>query len=171
MYVGGSLTALFDDVPQALTVKCAKDMCDEGAKSLESIARMNTPVRSGELRASWKRAPAQPGGGSTGDPTWEATVSTDVDYAPYVEYGTGLYGPKHAPYLILPKKPGGTLRWIGKDGNVVFAKHALHPGSPGHFMMQTALLVTDAAAQGGELFEGHLHQWAADIEAHADTGA
>jgi len=36
------------------------------------------------------------------------TVGTSVNYAPYLEYGTGLYGPKHQ--LIRPKQ-ARALRW------------------------------------------------------------
>jgi hypothetical protein len=36
-------------------------------------------------------------------------VGTNVFYAPYLEYGTGLYGPRHR--WITPKKPGGVLRF------------------------------------------------------------
>jgi hypothetical protein len=36
-------------------------------------------------------------------------VGTALKYAPWLEHGTGIYGPRHA--LIRPKKPGGVLRF------------------------------------------------------------
>lgn len=36
-------------------------------------------------------------------------VGSNVFYAPYLEYGTGLYGPRHQ--WIVPKKPGGVMRF------------------------------------------------------------
>lgn len=164
-YVGGSLTTLFDAAAQALTAAAAKKMAEEGGDHVMSVTRMNTPVRSGELRASWKRSPVAP------EPTvdgagWHTAVSTDVSYAPFVEHGTGLFGPKHAPYIIKPKNPGGTLRFV-VDGRIMFAKEVLHPGSPGNHMLEIGMLVTQAAMEGGELFHATLEEWARGVEAGA----
>ena len=49
------------------------------AKDLHRMAAGNTPVRSGDLRAGWES-------GKTGK--WEWTVKDEVEYAPYVEFGT-----------------------------------------------------------------------------------
>lgn len=59
-------------------------------------------------------------------------VSTDVDYAPYVEYDTGKHGP-NGPYLITPQK-GKYLSWIGRDGKRVYVTKVMHPGSRGRHM-------------------------------------
>lgn len=164
-YVGGSLTSFFDEAAQALTSLCAKKMCGEGADHVLMLTRMNTPVETGELRASWRRSPVEPDATFDG-PSWRATVGTDVSYAPYVEHGTGLFGPKHAPYVIEPRNPGGVLRFV-VGGKVVFARHVLHPGSPGNHMLEIGMLVTQGAIEGGELFHGTLEEWVRGVEAGA----
>jgi hypothetical protein len=40
-----------------------------------------------------------------------AVVGTDVHYAPHLEYGTGLWGPKHSKYPIVPVKKKA-LAWL-----------------------------------------------------------
>ena len=39
------------------------------------------------------------------------SIGTNVKYAPYLELGTGLWGPNRAKYEIKPKRPGGVLHW------------------------------------------------------------
>ena len=48
-------------------------------------------------------------------------VGTNVKYAPYVEFGTGIYGPEKRP--IRPKSRKA-LAWASKGGDVVLAKGA-----------------------------------------------
>jgi len=165
-YVGGSLTTLFDDAARALTMEAEHDMCDEGARSVESITRMNTPVRTGALRAAWKRDPAVPTMHG-GEWAWAGRVSNSTSYAADVEYGTGLWGPKHSKYLILPRTPGGVLRFIGRDGQVVFARRVMHPGSPGNHMLEIGMTVTEALVASGGMFESILARWKSAIEAKA----
>lgn len=55
------------------------------------------------------------------------TVSTDVNYAPYVEYGT-------APHVIRPRTAGGTLAYFTSSGNKRFAKVVKHPGTKPVYM-------------------------------------
>lgn len=164
-YVGGSLTTFFGEVAQAVTAAAVKKMCEEGGDHIMSVTRMNTPVKSGELRGSWKRSPAAPDA-ALGGPAWRTSVSTDVSYAPYVEHGTGLFGPKHAPYIIKPKNPSGSLRFV-VDGKIVFAKEVLHPGSPGNHMLEIGMLVTQAAIESNELFHATLEEWVRGVEAGA----
>lgn len=80
---------------------------------------------------------------------YEADVESDKDYAPFVEEGTGLYGPKHAKYLIEPHDPTGWLAWPGEDGKTHFAKQVWHPGSPGQHMF----------AIGSAVVEMSEHEW------------
>jgi hypothetical protein len=163
-YVGGSLTTFFDEQARAFTAKAAHNMADAGGDSILAITAMNTPVRTGALRASWHKKPAAPDASMEGGTGWRTTVSTDLSYAAYVEYGTGLYGPKHAPYVIKPKNPGGTLRFIAKDGGVVFAKSVLHPGSPGNYMLAIGMDVTQGLVESGELFKAELEAWVGEVE-------
>jgi hypothetical protein len=162
-YVGGSLTTFFDDKARGVTKESALRMAVHGGETLEHWVTINTPVETGELRASWHTSAPVPDA-VEGSPAFRVTVSTDVDYAPYVEYGTGLFGPKHAPYIIKPKSPQGTLRFVAKDGNVVFAKQVLHPGSPGNHMMGIGSDVTASLLKSGVLMEGELEKWKHGIE-------
>jgi phage gpG-like protein len=49
------------------------------------------------------------------------------NYAGYLHFGT-------APYVILPKR-ARLLRFVGSDGNIVFAKRVNHPGLPARYMV------------------------------------
>ena len=81
---------------------------------------------------------------------YKSGTKTDLDYAIYVEHGTGLWGPARAMYEIRPKNPNGWLRFHDEFGNVVFAKRVLHPGSPGAHMF----------ARGVAKTEVEFHEWA-----------
>lgn len=64
-------------------------------------------------------------------------------YAVYLHGGTGLYGPRHAKYLIVPRDRGDGrqhfLRWATPDGRFVFARKVMHPGiRPDPFLIQAA---------------------------------
>lgn len=163
-YVGQSITDFFSEIPQQITRDTARKMCDRGGDIMEHIAVINTPVETGRLRNAWKRRAAEEVAGAEGS-GWSTDVYNDTDYAEYVENGTGLWGPKHAKYLIKPKKPGGSLRWVGKDGTVHFAKFVWHPGSPGNYMLAIALNVTDTSPQS--VWDDLSEEWKALIEGQA----
>ena len=59
-----------------------------------------------------------------------ATIGTNVDYAPHVEYGT-------KPHTIRPVNKKA-LKWQGPSGPV-FAKVVHHPGFKGHHYMKKTL--------------------------------
>lgn len=162
-YVGGSLTTFFDEKARAVTKASAVKMAVHGGETLEHWVTINTPVETGELRASWHASSPEPYT-SEGSPAYRVTVGTEVDYAPYVEYGTGIYGPSHAPYIIKPKDPNGTLRFVAKDGTIVFAKQVLHPGSPGNHMMGIGSDVTDSLLKSGVLMADVLQEWKHNVE-------
>lgn len=65
-------------------------------------------------------------------------VGTNVEYAPYVEFGTGIYGPKGAPYEIKPKD-AKALYWKGAAHPV---KRVVHPGSPAKPFLRRGLELT-----------------------------
>lgn len=170
-YVGGKLSPLFDATPAHRAIK---RMADRGGDELHDLVTRNTPIDSGNLRTSWYREPLRRTVGTAlafGLEGWKAIVRTDVDYAPYVEWGTGLYGPEHRKYLILPTKPGGTLRWES-GGQVHFAKRVWHPGSPGQHMMSSAAARCEAlyaTILQPELERWKLAQEAQAIQANVDT--
>lgn len=65
-------------------------------------------------------------------------VSNAAKYAWAQDQGSGLYGPKRSKYVIRPKR-AKALRFIGRDGNVVFAKRVEHPGvKPTRFLYHAA---------------------------------
>jgi hypothetical protein len=132
-YIGGKLAPWFDRGPITPTLK---NMARLGAHRGRELAERFTPVDTGDLKRSWKESRAHKVVGSTYPGSgYGASWYTEVDYAPYVEHGTGLWGPEHRKYLILPKKPGGVLHWVDAGGHDVFAAKVLHPGSPGAHML------------------------------------
>lgn len=166
-YVGGSLTSLFGEVAKHATADVAPRIARKGGDRMHELAAANTPVRTGNLRTAWYQTPvfeASYGGIGTGH---RVEVKNDTDYAAYVESGTGLWGPKHAKYPILPKDPGGWLAWRGKDGEMHFAKKVMHPGSPGNHMLAIAAHVTEAELLSGALAQGILDEWAGAVEGAA----
>lgn len=69
---------------------------------------------------------------------YSVEVSTDVDYAPWVEWDTGKYGPRGSTYQIPSvTRPGKYLRFRhSKTGEWVFVTKVNHPGSPGAHMFR-----------------------------------
>jgi hypothetical protein len=158
------LTVLFDAKARGVLVNGIREMAKVGRDRMHDLIVMNTPVETGNLRTSWYTLPT-----IKREDTFISVVATDVDYAPYVEFGTGLWGPKHAKYEILPKTPGGVLAWQ-KGGQWVYATKVMHPGSPGHHMVAIGTHVLEMEIEGG-LFEPTLAKMAADIEALAERQA
>ena len=166
-YVGGSLVSLFDEDSQAATNLAMRRMAEKGGDRMVEITIVNTPIDSGNLRTSWYQLPTQ----KTHYAIWvayESGVASDVDYAPHVEHGTGLWGPKHAKYPITAKG-GGFLKWIDPaTGNEVFARRVMHPGSPGQHMVAIAADVVEFEVDSGFLFNSILHDWSRAVETGAD---
>lgn len=122
-------------------------------------AEAATPIDTGDLRENWTeslhigRTMTFLGIG------WSGEWLNDLEYAIYVDQGTGLYGPEHRKYLIVPKTPGGTLHWVdGLTGEDRFAKAVLHPGSPGNYMIAISANVLEATWQ--RLVQPVLRNWA-----------
>lgn len=155
-YSGGKLKPWFGVKPAEIT---AGLMAEKGAHELHRLVVLKTPVDTGELAASWHEKPVTPGESLLGDKTLETGIETEVDYAPYVEHGTGLWGPKHAPYPIRPKTPGGVLHFFTKEGAEVFTKLVMHPGSPGAHMVATSIAMLETALKTG-LMDPELEVWA-----------
>lgn len=144
MYVGAKLARLFPDEGRA--ARATRRMAEAGGDFLVERAKHNTPVDTGELRESWHRSLLRESVDARGDRAYASGAATDVEYAPYVEHGTGLWGPKHAKYPIVPKKPGGVLAFYwGKVGRVVFLSRVMHPGAKGQPMIAPAVMAALAA--------------------------
>ena len=84
-------------------------------------ARQKAPVRNNRLRASINSQLVR-----TGTRT-AARVAPTVPYGPYVEYGTGLYGPRKQ--VIRPRK-AKVLSWISR-GRGVYAGGRYRAAAPG----------------------------------------
>lgn len=156
-YTGARLADWFGD--EALK-KALHRMADEGGKMQTSLTKAQTPIDTGHLAESIKKLPVMEYTEGTRT-VYESGCATEVEYAPYVEHGTGVWGPKHAPYVIRPKNPGGWLRFVDK-GKVVFAKQVLHPGSPGAHMFDRG--ASDTEAMFGLIVELPAEAWAREQE-------
>lgn len=162
-YTGGKVADMVDRVREGAKLGGRK-MADAGGEATVRHTKMNTPI--GE---------PQPGSTRSADPfihlrdeifkkevtyapsgegmAWESGAFTEVYYAPFVEEGTGLWGPEHQKYKIEPKTPGGVLAFFARmttpegspllsgnpnanlvHGQMVFARYVMHPGSPGQHM-------------------------------------
>lgn len=158
-YVGQRVQTLFRPGPTRVLLR---RMADKGGGQFVDLTARNTPIDTGNLRTAWYQKPVYRTR-KFGTPAYETGVTTDVEYAPYVEWGTGLYGPRGSKYPILPKQPGGTLSWISpKTGQRVFAKKVMHPGSAGQHMV--ALAAAKLEAEFPHLFVPELARWRRDIE-------
>lgn len=132
-YIGGKLEPWFDTGPIERALKEAVRL---GTAHAKDLAEEYSPVDTGDLKKSWKTSHAHKVIGTSYPGTgYGAEWYTEVEYAPYVEHGTGLWGPEHRKYLILPKEPGGSLHWVGPGGEDIYASHVWHPGSPGAHML------------------------------------
>lgn len=162
-YVGGSLRSLFDQRQRDATKDAMRSMADSAITTWKEATVKATPVDTGLLKQSWYTLGPKDAG-----QTVETSLQTNIDYAPHVEFGTGLYGPKAAKYPILPKKPGGFLRWVDpKTGKEVFARKVMHPGSPGAYMLTKGANATSAAISAG-LFGADLKKWQETVVRQAD---
>jgi hypothetical protein len=163
-YVGGNIALCFPEEP---TRDACREMAEHGGEQMKRLAQVKTPVRTGILRESWKRKPLEIGLSATGHAEYRSGAETDVEYAPYIEHGTGTWGPKHAPYVILPKKPGGVLHWKNKAGEDVFARRVVHPGIHGHHMMADAAGLLEIITP--MLMVGELEKWKQKYELAIDV--
>lgn len=166
-YVGDKLQPLF--TPR-LAKRTARRLLARGGDEIKDRIAQNTPVDLGHLRKSWKRLKTEAIKGTGGlydvGTILETDIVTEVDYAPHVEWGTGIYGPSGAPYEIKPRDPNGVLSWVDRDtGNRIYATRVMHPGSPGVHMVAAGIAkaeVTMEAAVGPTM-----RLWVQEQEAHA----
>ena len=91
---------------------------------VEAAAIKNAPKRSGDLRRSIESNVEGNGNEIKG------TISTPLEYAPYVEYGTGLYaeggnGRKEVPWAYKDEKTG-ELIWTAGQHPHPFMRPALN---------------------------------------------
>lgn len=115
----GPLTAMMAIAPEQVTQEMTKAM-QKSVLTIEGEAKRLVPVKTGNLRRSLHSEVKPIFGGVTG------IVGTPVDYAPDVELGTGIYGPKKQPILIQAKN-AKALKIPTPDG-IIFRRSARVPG-------------------------------------------
>jgi hypothetical protein len=158
--------------PEGPTRLACRDISDAMSDRAHELVAVFTPVESGNLRSSWYREPAVRTR-RYGFVAYRSTVATEVDYAPHVEHGTGLWGPSHSKYEILPVR-ARALSWITRvpirmrDGRLipagtrVFAMRVMHPGSRGRHMMARAVAFVDASLD--QIARPALAKWEREME-------
>lgn len=187
-YEGDTLLDLIENLDEATMRtghRLADEMTDRGQHNIE----INTPVETHHLRESYQRTPIKyrritgmAMGAGWQMYCWEGRVFTEVEYAPFVERGTGLWGPRRREYKIEPKKPGGVLVFTPYQrmpsggvildvqampvmGKPVFVRFVMHPGSPGAHMFRIGSVLTEH--QFEELSREPMRLWKEAVEGRA----
>lgn len=180
-YEGGRIAPWVERAKEA-TDRANRDIAEEGGRRMVAWTKRNTPVERflkdlahpyhlrDKIDLKLLRVYTITGGSVV----YESGAETTVEYAPYVEEGTGKWGPSHAPYIIRPKNPFGFLSWIASKpftrrdgthvrvGDRVFAKEVLHPGSPGAHMFAIGAAMVEHEFE--QFAGGRLEEWAREVE-------
>lgn len=107
-----------------LMQEVANDTLQAATFIAETAAKQNAPVDTGILRGSIHSDVRNMGSETVG------IVGTNLEYAPYQEFGTGIYGPSGSP--IVPVQ-ASVLAFMSKTGGMIFARSV--SGAPArHFM-------------------------------------
>jgi len=115
-------------------------------------AEFATQIPSGVLK---KSIDMEKKGAWVGMNVYRWVVSTGVEYAPYVEYGT-------RPHIIRPKTRGGALSFYGGMGGGAqnLAKVVHHPGTRPVYMFMRGVARTRPKAM--LIMTTYIRPWAAD---------
>ncbi len=109
-----------------LIQQAAREMLQVATFIAEGAAKEKAPIDHGILRGSIHSKLQHFNNELVG------VVGTNVEYAPFQEHGTGIYGPNHAP--ITPKR-GKFLVFKSKSGRMIFAR-SVRGTRPKRFMAQ-----------------------------------
>lgn len=74
-------------------------------------------------------------------------IRNNAPYAHAQDGGSGLHGPRRAKYVILPRRKFA-LRFVARDGSVVFTRKVMHPGVPATRFLYNATDATARATRG-----------------------
>jgi len=110
--------------------KAGRKMIDFATLLALSTAKQEAPVRNNILRGSITRSILS---------DFEGKIGTNVEYAKYQEFGTGIYGPKKR--MIVPKR-AAFLVFKNKSGKLIFAKK-VRGTKPKKFMQKGLQSVQD----------------------------
>lgn len=185
-YSGGSLSKMVAGLDRA-SMRAGRAMAENMGAAHKKHIRENTPVETEKLRKSYRTTKVKYGivpdammSLSWSAKAWYGKNYTEIDYAPPMEYGSGLWGPKHMKFKIAPKKPGGVLAFgpysrtatgkvilnpsgaVRKDGSIIVS-YVMHPGSPGHAMFRIGALVTEHNER--EWSAEPMRRWREEVEA------
>lgn len=127
------------------TDRAAHRLADRVGARMAQRTIENTPVDTGDLRRDIRQKLVVIYVDELGRKVYESGSETGLYYGPYVEEGTGLWGPRHMKYEIKPRDPNGWLVFeprapmgpfgeIEGAGHKVYVKKVMHPGSPGNHM-------------------------------------
>jgi hypothetical protein len=118
---------------------------DSAIQTLQ-LAQMFAATDTGQMRSQIKIVYEEGG--------MSAKVVAMAPHSVYIEFGTGMHNEllppaQRRPYVIEPRRPDGVLRFVTKDGDVVFTRRVIHPGIKAQpFMRPAAERVADAFARG-----------------------
>ncbi len=189
-YKGDNLVDMIDQLEHA-SMRTGQRLAEAMQKRGEHNIRINTPVKTFHLRESYERSRVKRSLDTSQSIrwaiyAWSGTVYTEVEYAPYVEMGTGLWGPKRKKYKIAPKKPGGMLAFspysrmpnggvildvqgAPVQGKTIFVRFVMHPGSPGQHMFRIGTSLTEAEYR--EWSAEPMRLWKSEVESRIATGS
>ena len=117
------LRARFANSPMVMR-EAAHDTLEVATFVAEGAAKEAAPIDKGILRGAIDSVIHNEGMETV------AVVGTNIEYAPYQEFGTGIYGPTGTP--ITPKR-GKFLVFQSKGGGLVFAR-SVSGSRPRRFM-------------------------------------
>lgn len=111
--VGPFLESFASRVEQALDVSLMR-----AGFVIEGLAKEKCPVDTGRLRSSVTTATDR----AEGNGVHSVTVGTNVEYAPYIEYGTGIYAENGNGRKTPWRWVGDSVKW--KGGHTTRGSHA-----------------------------------------------
>lgn len=109
-------------------------LLNKSALMVISVAKQTAPSDRSTLRNSIDKGPVV-----KKQNTYSIEVGSNVEYAPYQEFGTGIYGPKKRP--IYPRN-ARVLAFRARSGQMVFAK-SVSGVKPKKFMQAGIKAVAD----------------------------
>lgn len=105
----------------------AQDLVMSTAQQVQTYAQAYAPRKTGRLANSI--------GVTVSNSGTSATVTANAPYAAFDEFGTGVRGEFPGSPIVITPKRAQYLRFVGRDGKVVFTKKVVNPGmAPRPFM-------------------------------------